>query len=36
MTLNYHMTAERYAALNGGVDGSIPGYETFSLLNGKP
>ena len=35
MTLNYRMTMERYPNPNGGVDGSIYGYENFSLLDGK-
>ena len=35
MTLNYQMTVERYPNMNGGVGGSIPGYEIFSLLDRK-
>jgi hypothetical protein len=34
-TLNYRMTVERYPNLKEEVDGSIPGYEISSLLNGK-
>jgi hypothetical protein len=29
------MTVERYPNPNGGFGGSIPGYEIFSLLDGK-
>jgi hypothetical protein len=35
MPLNYQMTMKRYPNPNGGVGGSIPGYEMFSLLDGK-
>lgn len=34
-TLNYRMTVERYPNPNKGVGNSIPGYEIFSLLDGK-
>jgi hypothetical protein len=35
MTVNYHMTVEKYPNLNGRVGSSMPGNETFSLLDGK-
>jgi hypothetical protein len=35
MTLNYWMIVERYPKLNGVVDGLIPNFEIFSLLDQK-